>query len=337
MRLLHGTGCKLNLAGQIQAFAALPAHLSFCPDLCNHIIREVRPYLFISIVASHVDRPETAVSRGIPEKGSFVARSEEHAPPGQLLHVPAIRGAVAVSPQAEELLNAGNVRQAERIQFGHFHQPDTRQQFRGILALKGADAVIEPAVRHLIQQRGLAQTLRPAQDEHIVELGSRLIAPGHSRREHFAGDSGGIRAILCAQIIHQQRIQPGHSIPFQRIKILLNLVECVGSGVDVKRGINGGASRDLVELFQRPVHTIRIRIAPHPPLAVSVPRQSCQHLAAPGKAVQGKAALESDVILQNDEYVVDGRLDHTRILAGQFREPRLIRCLQLGIRGLCGA
>lgn len=110
VRLLHGTGCKLDLAGQIQAFAALPAHFCFCPDLCNHVIREVRPYLFLGIVASHVDGPETAVSRGIPEKGSLVARSEEHTPPGQLLHIPAIRGAVTVSPQTEELLDAGNIR-----------------------------------------------------------------------------------------------------------------------------------------------------------------------------------------------------------------------------------
>lgn len=87
-----------------------------------------------------------------------------------------------VRAQGEKLLDARHIRLAESVQLTNLHQPDPLQKFRGLLALKGADAVIKPAPAHLIQQGALANALGPSQDEHVV-----ILAAGH----HGTGDGGG--------------------------------------------------------------------------------------------------------------------------------------------------
>lgn len=104
----------------------------------------------------------------------------------------AIGGPETVRPQGEKLLDAGNVRAPESIQLRNLHQPDALEQLRGLLALKGADAVIEPAPAHLIQQGAFPQALRPGEDEHVVILGARLHGTGHGGGESLAGHGPGV-------------------------------------------------------------------------------------------------------------------------------------------------
>ena len=132
---------------------------------------------------THIHRPKAPVAGAVLEVVRGVGGAEKDTAPGQLLDMAAIGGPETVRPQGEKLLDAGHIRPAESVQLGHLHQPDALEQLRGLLALKGADAVIKPAPAHLIQKSAFAQALRPGEDEHSVILDAGDHGTGHGGGE----------------------------------------------------------------------------------------------------------------------------------------------------------
>ena len=271
-----------QIAGQEQRLSHHPAHLCLSPNLIDFVIGQI-PCAVNQFALPHVHGPETAVARGILQKIADVAGAEKDTAAGQFFYITAIGGAIAVITQAQKLLYAGDICSAESVKFGHLDQPNTLQKLGCLFALKGADTVVVPALAHPVQQRGFAEALRAAQNQHIVEFASRLHRAGHSTDKRLAGDSAGIGGIIRSEVVDEQGVQPGHSIPRQPLEEILHLVKCVCSRMDVQPRVNGIALSDLVSLFHVPIHGRNVRISPRPPLkfvGVFVPRQGIQNLTA---------------------------------------------------------
>ena len=116
MLLLLDLRLLLHVTGEVQRFASLPAGLRLRPQLVNNVVGQVAPHGFGVRLLAHVHGPETPVAGRVLKKVRRIGRAEEHALPGQLRDVTAIRCAVAVGTQGEKLLDAGDVGLAESIQ-----------------------------------------------------------------------------------------------------------------------------------------------------------------------------------------------------------------------------
>ena len=152
--------CVGDLSAEIQRFSQSPVSHGLCPELIQ-FLRQLLPYIFGHGVTTDINGPKAAVAGLIVQVVVAVGGAEEHAPARQLLHMAAISSTEPIRPLAEELLDAGDVTMPEGVQLGDLHQPHALKQLTGLLALEGTDAVVEPALAHLIQQRALADALRP--------------------------------------------------------------------------------------------------------------------------------------------------------------------------------
>ena len=195
-------GGVCQIAGQEQRLSHHPAHLCLSPNLIDFVIGQI-PCTVNQFALSHIHGPETAVARGVLQKIADVAGAEKDTAAGQFFHIAAISGAVAVIAQAQKLLDAGYICFAESIKFCYFDQPNALQKLGCLFALKRADAVVVPALAHSVQQRGLTEALWPAQNQHIIELASRLHRTGHSTDKRLAGDSAGIGGIVSTEIVDE--------------------------------------------------------------------------------------------------------------------------------------
>ena len=203
----------------------------------------------------------------------------------------AIGGPETVRAQAQKLLDAGHVRAPESVQLRYFHQPHPLQELRGLLALKGADAVIKPALAHLIQQGALAQALGPGQDEHIVILAAGHHGTGHGGGERLAGHRPGVWGISGPQVVHKEGVQPGHPVPLEAVQKVLHLIESVGGGVEGEGPVNLPVAGDMVIAFHVPIHPLIVIVIPEAADRAGVPWEGPQDLTPARKAVEGKAAF----------------------------------------------
>ena len=116
MLLLFDLRLLLHVTGEVQRFASLPAGLCLRPQLVDNIVGQVAPHGFGVWLLAHVHGPETPVAGRVLKKVRRIGGAEEHALPGQLRDVTAIRCAVTVGTQGEELLDASDVCLAESVQ-----------------------------------------------------------------------------------------------------------------------------------------------------------------------------------------------------------------------------
>ena len=65
------------------------------------------------------------------------------------------------------------------------------------------ERIVEPVSAQARDQRRFADTLRPGQYQHGVELDSRPLGSAHCRAEQLTGDRSGVFIVLCAQVINQ--------------------------------------------------------------------------------------------------------------------------------------
>ena len=203
----------------------------------------------------------------------------------------AIGGPETVRPQAQKLLDAGHVRAPESVKLRYFHQPHPLQELRGLLALKGADAVIKPAPAHLIQQGALAQALGPGQDEHIVILAAGYHGTGHGGGKRLAGHRPGVWGISGPQVVNEKGVKPGHPVPGQTAQKVLHLIKGVGGGVEGEGPVNLPVAGDVVVSLHVPIKALIVIVIPEAADRAGVPWEGPQDLTPARKAVEGKAAF----------------------------------------------
>ena len=225
-------------AGQIELFAGLPAGLCFGPELRDNVVGQVLPHGQLVGLFAHVHGPEAPVAGGILKEVGCIRAAEEHTAAGQLFDVAAIRGAVAVSTEGQKLLDAGNVRAPEGVKLRYLHQPHTLQKLRGVLPFKGPDTVVEPSLAHLIQQGTLAYALRAGEYQHIVKLAAGDHCAGDCCGKGLAAHSAVVGGVLRAQIVNEELIQTGHTVPHKAADEVLHLIEGVFGGVNIKGAVN---------------------------------------------------------------------------------------------------
>ena len=183
------------------------------------------------------------------------------------------------------------------------------QQLAGLLALEGADAIVEPALAHLVEQRGLADALRTGEDEHSVILAPRRHRPGHRRRERLPCNGPDVGLILSAEVVDEQGIETRHTVPFQLGQVVADVIELVLLAVQGQSTGDFAVAGNLVDLLEVPVEAGIVVICPPPSFVKRAPRQVSQHFAASGELVQREFAPEVRVIFKDEPDVVDGSLN----------------------------
>ena len=307
MGLLGLLGGGLNFPFEEKRLSRLPADHGLSPELVN-FSGQISPDAFGRRGQTHIHRPETPVAGAVPQVVRGVGGAEEHTAPGQLLDMAAIGRTETVRPQGEKLLDARHIRLAESVQFTDLHQPDPLQKLRGLLALKGADAVIKPAPAHLIQQGALANALGPGQDEHVVILAAGHHGTGDGGGESLAGHRSGVGAVLRPQVVNEKGVQAGHAVPLEALEVVLDLIESVLCGMEGEGPVNLAVAGDVVDLFHVPVEAVVVIVIPEAALGGGVPGERIQHLTTARKLVEGKLALEQRVILKNNPDIINGGL-----------------------------
>ena len=242
-----------------------------------------------------------------------------------------VGGSEAVSTKTEELLDSGYICLPERIQLADLDQPNALEQFAGFLTLECSDAVIEPALTHLIEECGLTDTLRSCKDQHGVVLAPRLHRSRHRSYESLSGDSSGIGLILRAQILHKQRIETRIAVPRQGGQIVADIVEFVLVTVERQRTVDFAVAGDLVDLLEVPVKTLIVVVRPAASFLKGTPRKVAEDLAASGKLVQGEFAFQIRVVFEDEPNVVDGGFNRAGLIV-QFQIHRPLEPAVLFVR-----
>ena len=214
-----------------------------------------------------------------------------------------------VCPQGQELLDTGHVRLPEGVQLTDFDQPHALQQLAGLFALEGADAIVEPALAHLVEERRLANALRTGEDEHGVILAPRRHRPGNRRREGLPRDGPDVGLILRAEVVDEQGVEARYTVPFQLGQVVADIIEFVLLAVQGQSAVDFAIAGNLVDFLEVPVEALIVVVCPPPSFVKRAPRQVSQHFAATGELVQREFAPEVRVIFEDEPDVVDGSLN----------------------------
>ena len=73
-------------------------------------------------------------------------------------------------------------------------------------------------------RRGLAHTLLTVEDQNGVKLDARTVDPGDGGNQSLPGDRTDIRCIFGTQIVDQQGVQSGYTVPLESGQIVLCLL-----------------------------------------------------------------------------------------------------------------
>ena len=145
------------------------------------------------------------------------------------LHIKAIAGTVLVIHAGEEGLHGLHVRFLHPGKLPKLQHPIPLQFLRACLVahIRERQAVGEPCPRKPRKERGLADALRPVQDEDGIELHPRLVYPRHGRRQRLPHDRPCVYGILRAEVVCKERVDALRAVPLrQGVKVLTHRVVC---------------------------------------------------------------------------------------------------------------
>src|SRR5215471_16875270 len=118
--------------------------------------------------------------------GVRVGRSDEHTLSWRVDDSLTVGQPESLPLLRQECLGAGHLRAIERVQFGQFHNPDTAELHRRILASHIGKLVREPIIScQNSAKRALSDSLRSLQDEDMVHLASRVHHPRDGGNEEL--------------------------------------------------------------------------------------------------------------------------------------------------------
>ena len=258
-----------------------------------------------------INGPVTAVSGGVAEKIGAVGGSEKHAAAGVLHRSAAICGPVAILGLAQKLLGCFALAAAEGRHLAQLDDPDAPQVLAGLLAVEAGDAVVEPFPAHPAEQEALADALLAAEDADLVEFAAGPEAAGHRGHEHLPRHRASVAAVLCAQIVDEQRVQPLGSIPLQPGQVLPHRVfrmAAAGQGHSVGGLVDPA---EVVDGLQIPADARVVLVAPVPLLLLVAPREGALAAQPLGKGVHPDAALERRVVFEDEPRVLNRAGDGT--------------------------
>ena len=132
-----------------------------------------------------------------------------------ILHAVAVGMPKLIILPGDKRLDRFHVHLFKPRQFAQFQNPIALKFLRRGLILHVADgqAVGEPLAAQLGKKGAFAHALRPVQHYYAVELDPRLIDARHGGNHHLSGDGTDIQRIRAAQIIDEQRVHSGDTIP----------------------------------------------------------------------------------------------------------------------------
>ena len=275
------------------------------------------------------NRPEAAVARHIPEKaGGGIGGAEDDALARMAFHNGAIGDAELVILAGGEALDGLDIDLPDAGHFGELDNPVALQLFgAGLVAHVGdGHGVGEPAAAKAGKERGLADALGPGEDEDVVKLFAGTIDTGHGGNQGLADHGAGVGAILGTEVINQEGIQAGRTVPGrQAFQILPDRVKgTLGSG-----GEQGGLE---LLLAVDVVNTVQVRgqgceVCVGPAALERLPREKGRVADINAAAVLVVAdALQAGVVAEDFDKVGEGLADAAVLIQLQGGLP-------VGVRG----
>ena len=167
-----------------------------------------------------LDRPETAVSGGVPQiAGLSVGGAEEHA-------LAQVRRRPFAKCRTVNIILPGE-EGAQRFHFGLFQtrqfadlQDPVSLQFLGgglVLGVAQVQTVRKPLSGQLGNKGAFADTLGTVQHQHGVKFAAGIQHTLDGGAERFPGDGTDILVIVCTEVVDEQRIHSLYAVPFRQI------------------------------------------------------------------------------------------------------------------------
>ena len=92
----------------------------------------------------------------------------------------------------------------------------------GLFTLNGIEGIGKPGLTELCEGRGLAAALRANKDKNVIVFAPRLHDSRDCADQGLAGDCPRVLCIFGAEIINEDRVCAGDSVPFKAQEILAN-------------------------------------------------------------------------------------------------------------------
>ena len=332
---LHGfpllvLGQRIHFGGQVELLSLADIYQGFRPDLEDFLVGQVPGLLFSA--AGGLDRPEAAVSGGIPQiAGLGVGGAKEHALAQMWCSPFSERRPVDVVLPGEKGTQRLHLGLLQPCQFADLQDPIPLELLGGglVLGVTQVQAVRKPLSGQLSDEGALAHTLGTVEHQHGVKLAARTQNPADGGAEGLPGHRPNIGGVAGAQVVHQQRIHARNLIPFRQAfdelpDGVIGPVIChLGHGDIV---VPGGESAVVGVHIADELGIIGVT----PELGGMLPG----HLALDLHPVQELVehhTLEVGVVLQNEGQVVQGVLHMAGLVQLQAILPVLIRELGAGL------
>ena len=107
------------------------------------------------------------------------------------------------------------------------HDPHALHLLVGVLALHRGEGIGEPGTAELGDEGGLAEPLPSSDGQHIVKFTAGAVDPRHSRHEGLACDRSGVFVVLRAQVVDEQGVHTGHTVPSAPVEVVAHRVKAV--------------------------------------------------------------------------------------------------------------
>src|SRR5215471_10677589 len=181
------------------------------------------------------NRPKTPTSGLVSQVGALIHRASKDALPRRFHEPHSVRRPKTICGSADERFDPTYVRVAEAIEFRQLDNPNSACLHRGVFAPQIRQFIGEVLVCQGPKCRGLANALRPFENQTAVCLRAWTENPS-DRRNHPARSHGaGVLVVLSAQITRKPSIQPLDTIPLEPLQVGLHGVERMISGCGLDR------------------------------------------------------------------------------------------------------
>lgn len=85
--------------------------------------------------------------------------------------------------------------------------------------MNGIEGIRKPGLTELGKSRRLAAALRADQDKNVIVFAPRLHHTGNRADQSLAGDRSRVLSIFGAEVVNEDRVRTGRSVPGETLQI----------------------------------------------------------------------------------------------------------------------